>query len=279
MAERLTKKDLDKFPSNIWYSNFEGGDKGCEQVSFYSEIKGELEGRHQYYDLSKISENIVRALCYLYKRKMYHQKDFDKDRCSYLYYWLGDKIYSKVHDKKIFTIIIKMIYEVFYSTDFRNTCNPLFKDIDIDKDAFNTYKMLHDYSNDYGNIKTDTSHGYTTCDKDYKEFIEKYINIYNVVHSNCRIEKTNKYDCDYFNELFEGYNHDDLSSFHCLHHNAQTLPFEGQEVREPSRASLPVPRISRENLVSLIYPKTQGYGGQNLDIIPMQLMVQQDFKY
>ncbi|SCA82182.1 VIR protein [Plasmodium vivax] len=264
MAERLTKKDLDKFPSNIWYSNFEGGDKGCEQVSFYSEIKGELEGRHQYYDLSKISDNIVRALCYLYKRKMYHQKDFDKDRFSYLYYWLGDKIYSRVHDKKIFSIIIKMIYEVFYSTDFRNTCNPLFKDIDIDKDTFNTYKMLHDYSKDYGNIKTDTSHGYTTCDKNYKEFVEKYINTYNDVYSNCKTEKTKKYHCDYFDKLFEGYNHNDLSSFHCMKHNVQTLSDDEREEHGPSRPPLLLSETSSGTPVFLIYPKPQGYDGQNL---------------
>ncbi|KMZ83364.1 hypothetical protein PVBG_06209 [Plasmodium vivax Brazil I] len=175
------KKDLDKFPSNIWYSNFEDGDKGCEEDYFYSVIKDDLDrGYYKHYGLSKISHNIVRALCYIYKRKINHQNNFDKDRCSYLYYWLGDKIYSRVHDKKIFSVIIKMIYGEFYSTDFRNTCNPLYDD--IDKDTFNAYKLLHDYSNDYGNIEIDTSHGYTTCDKDYKEFIEKYINTYNDVY-------------------------------------------------------------------------------------------------
>ncbi|KMZ76848.1 hypothetical protein PVIIG_05674 [Plasmodium vivax India VII] len=159
-----------------------------------------------------------------------------------------------------------MIYGEFYSTDFRNTCNPLYKD--IDKDTFNTYKMLHDYSNDYGNIKIDTSYGYTTCNEDYKEFIEKYINTYNVVYSNCKIEKTNKYDCKYFNELFKKYNHSDLSSFHCMQHNVQTHPTHEQEELELSTSSLSVHRTSRENSVSIVYPKPQGKDGQILSHYP-----------
>ncbi|SCA59804.1 VIR protein [Plasmodium vivax] len=263
MPKRLTKNDLDKFPSNIWYSNFEGGEDGCENESFYSDIKDELEKAHyQYYDLSKISDKVVRALCYIYKRKINHQINFDKDRCSYLYFWLGDKIYSKVHDKTKFSIIIKMIYDEMYRTDFLNTCPCLYND--IDKDTFNTYKMLHDYSNDYGNIEIDTSHGYTTCDNDYKEFIEKYINTYNDVYSNCKTVKTKKYHCDYFDKLFKGYNHKDLSSFHCMQHNVQVFSDDQQRVVESSRPSLTLTLSSRVTPVSVIYPKAQGYGGQKL---------------
>ncbi|KMZ88776.1 hypothetical protein PVBG_06280 [Plasmodium vivax Brazil I] len=253
MEKKLTKGDLDQLTSNIWYSNFERGEECFEHVSFYSEIKDELENtRYWYYGLSKISQNIVRALCYIYNRKINHQNDFDKDRCSYLYYWLGDKIYSRVHDKTKFSSIIKMIYQEIYKTNFLNTCN--YRYIDIEEDIFNTYKILHDYSKDYGNIHLNTLSGNMTCDEDYKKAMYKYIDIYNHVYSKCNIERTNKYDCDYFNELFEGYNHDDLSSFHCMQHNVQAFSIDEQAVVEPSRKSLSVTRSSRGTLASVIHP-------------------------
>ncbi|KMZ94654.1 hypothetical protein PVMG_02543 [Plasmodium vivax Mauritania I] len=264
MEKKLTKGDLDQLTSNIWYSNFERGEECFEHVSFYSEIKDELENtRYWYYGLSKISQNIVRALCYIYNRKINHQNDFDKDRCSYLYYWLGDKIYSRVHDKTKFSSIIKMIYQEIYKTNFLNTCN--YRYIDIEEDIFNTYKILHDYSKDYGNIHLKTLSGNMTCDEDYKKAMYKYIDIYNHVYSKCNIERTNKYDCDYFNELFEGYNHDDLSSFHCMQHNVQAFSIDEQAVVEPSRKSLSVTRSSRGTLASVIHPNPKGDDGQNWD--------------
>ncbi|SCA59796.1 VIR protein [Plasmodium vivax] len=270
MEEHLTKNELDIFTSNIWYSNFELGENGCEEIPFYSEIKDELEGiRYRHYDLSKISDNIVRALCYIYKRKLNHQNNFDKDRCSYLYYWLGGKIYSRLHDKTKFSNIIKMIYEEIYKTNFLNTCKYLY--IDIDEDTFNTYKILHDYSKDYGNIYLKTLSGYMTCDEDYKKNIHKYINKYKDVHSNCRIEKTNKYDCDYFNELFKKYKHTDLNSFHCIQHNVQALSIDGQAVVEPSRESLSVTQTSRGTPASVIHPNLKGDDGQNWDHYPHEV--------
>ncbi|VUZ99755.1 PIR protein [Plasmodium vivax] len=222
MEKKLTKNDFDKFTSNVWYSNFDRGEGGCEEDPFISEIKDELEGpRYRYYDLSKISDNIVRALCYIYNRKINHQNDFDKDRCSYFYYWLGDKIYSRLHDKTKFSSIIKMIYDEIYTTDLLNTCPYLYKDIDVD--TFNTYKILHDYSKDYKNIHLKTLSGDITCDEEYKKAIYKYIDAYNDVYSNCKIELTKKYDCVYFDSLFGSKPHQDLSSYTCKNAQNQIL--------------------------------------------------------
>ncbi|CAI7717845.1 PIR protein [Plasmodium vivax] len=267
MAKPLTKKDIDNLTSKFWYSNFDRGENGCEGVPFYSAIKDELEGAHyQNYHLSRISNDIVRALCYIYKRKINHQENFDKDRCSYLYYWLGEKIYSIVHNETVFSKIIKMIYDELYKTNFLNTCPCLYKHFDLD--TFNTYKILHDYSKDYGNIYLKTLSGDITCDEDYKKNIYKYINIYKDVYSNCKIEQTNKYDCKYFNELFGMYNHTDLISFHCMKRNVGKFPADEQEKVESNGLSLFLSQTSRENPVSIIYPKTQGKEGQHLNHYP-----------
>ncbi|KMZ76557.1 hypothetical protein PVIIG_06081 [Plasmodium vivax India VII] len=94
-----------------------------------------------------------------------------------------------------------MIYDELYITEFLNACTPLYKD--IEEDIFNTYKLLHDYSKDYINIEMDTPHAYTTCDDDYKEFIDKYINIYKATYKDCIEEKKKNYDCKKIFSLFE----------------------------------------------------------------------------
>ncbi|SCA81892.1 Plasmodium vivax Vir protein, putative [Plasmodium vivax] len=106
-----------------------------------------------------------------------------------------------------------MIYDELYITEFLNACTPLYKD--IEEDIFNTYKILHDYSKDYINIEMDTPHAYTTCDDDYKEFIDKYINIYKATYKDCIEEKKKNYDCKKIFSLFENKSYSVLTSFTC----------------------------------------------------------------
>ncbi|KMZ88783.1 hypothetical protein PVBG_06219 [Plasmodium vivax Brazil I] len=194
------------------YSNFEDGQSGCEGIPFYSSIKGDIEV--SYPNLRNISDNILRALCFIYKKKRSRQNNFDQEYCSYLYYWLGDKIYPLVNDEVVFSRIINMIYGELYSNiaeDFI-ICNPL--NTHINRDIFFKNKMLFDYSKDYKNIDLDTLHGQTTCNKDYKDYMEKYISMYKGAYLDCKGEKKN-FDCKYFSTLFQENQYSKLSSFSC----------------------------------------------------------------
>ncbi|KMZ87877.1 hypothetical protein PVBG_05814 [Plasmodium vivax Brazil I] len=95
-----------------------------------------------------------------------------------------------------------MIYGELYSNiaeDFI-ICNPL--NTHINRDIFFKNKMLFDYSKDYKNIDLDTLHGQTTCNKDYKDYMEKYISMYKGAYLDCKGEKKN-FDCKYFSTLFQ----------------------------------------------------------------------------
>ncbi|SCA60546.1 Plasmodium vivax Vir protein, putative [Plasmodium vivax] len=231
MAKHLTKGDIDKLTSKFNYSYFERGEKGCESLDFYSNIKYDLEHRYQIYNLHTISDKILKALCFIYNKKRNHQKNFDDEYCSYLYYWLGDQIYPLVQDKGVFSRIITMIYDELYSNireNFiicRNDYSP------IDQDKFKKNKVLFDYSKDYKKIDLDTVHGYTTCDTGYKEYLQKYINMYNDAYSDCYLTKEKKFDCNTFWNLFNKDQHEKFISIRCTE---SKNPRPSLQVQEPT---------------------------------------------
>ncbi|GAB69908.1 hypothetical protein PCYB_006570, partial [Plasmodium cynomolgi strain B] len=114
-----------------------------------------------------------------------------------------DKIYSLVQDKSEFSRIIIMIYhELIYNNPGKyKVCDRVY--YIIDKDIFNKYKLLFDYSKDYEKIKHHTLDPNTTCDQKYKEVLENYIDTYIHAYSNCIGARTTKYDCNYFHNLFK----------------------------------------------------------------------------
>ncbi|VUZ99638.1 PIR protein [Plasmodium vivax] len=216
MAKHLTKENIKSYTSNFHYNYFERGDNGCEELDFYTNIKQELNVRYQFYNVPHISEKIVGALCYIYNRRKNLPAGFKEDLCWYLYYWLGDKIYPLVHDKNKFSYIIKMIYGELYRSiaDHFIVCNHVYSS--INRDSFKNNKVLFDYSKDYQNIQIDTPHAKTTCDNDYKEYLEKYINMYNEAYSDCYNGERKNFDCDYFSKLFKQEEFRTLSSFNCI---------------------------------------------------------------
>ncbi|VUZ99789.1 PIR protein [Plasmodium vivax] len=197
------------------YSYFEDGKPGCELLPFYTNIKEQLQN-YQNYDLPKFSEKILQALCFIYNEKKNRQNNFNEEYCSYLYYWLGHKIYPLVHDKTIFTNIIKMIYDELYAGITENFIVCRYVYTPIDEDIFNKNKVLFDYSKDYHNFELATPHGETTCDKDYKEYMNNYIRMYNEAYFDCNKGNKNNFDCNYFSKLFQEKQYNSLSSFSCI---------------------------------------------------------------
>ncbi|VVA00107.1 PIR protein [Plasmodium vivax] len=214
MENHLTKVNIDKLTSKIKYSSFEEGQEGCEKLDFYSNLGDAFEQSYKIYGLDRISDKILKALCFIYNRKRNHPADFKEELCWYLYYWLGEKIYPLVLDNKIFSNIINMIYnELYMSSENFIICN--LPDSKINQDIFNKNKVLFDYSKDYVNIDLDTLHGKTTCDYVYKEYIRKYIKMYKEAYSDCYVTKENNFDCKYFSTLFLENQYSKLSSFSC----------------------------------------------------------------
>ncbi|KMZ76606.1 hypothetical protein PVIIG_05788 [Plasmodium vivax India VII] len=205
-------KNLKTLTSYYKYSYFENGKSGCDNAHFHSEIKDEIELR--YHDLRRISDKLIKGLCFIYNKNMYNPSQIDNDICSYLYYWLGHNIFSNLSNKSLFPNIITMIYQELDRSGMHNVCKPIHTG--INEDTFKKYKLLFDYSQDHENINLSTSHAHTTCNQEYKKFLQNYISTYNDAHSHCtRTQRTN-YECEYFNKLFSNNQSGKLSSFNCI---------------------------------------------------------------
>ncbi|CAI7721757.1 PIR protein [Plasmodium vivax] len=71
MENHLTKDNIDNLTSKIWYNNFELGEEGCRNHDFYLNISDEFEQKYRNHDLYRISDKILRALCFIYNKKNY----------------------------------------------------------------------------------------------------------------------------------------------------------------------------------------------------------------
>ncbi|KMZ76776.1 hypothetical protein PVIIG_05888 [Plasmodium vivax India VII] len=232
MAKHLTKKNLNDFTSKVMYYNFEYEIGDCQNVPFHSDVVDDLNMNPK---LKHISQKLVKALCFIYNRKKYHQDNFNNELCSYLYYWIGDKLYANLSTTRDFSKNINMMYEELNKYNQYIICNPL--STSVDKKTFDRNNILYDFSKDYLNIKIDTAHGETTCDTDYKEYILKYISTYNDAYSNCKGNNQEEYDCDHFNRLFKEHKYQDLSSFSCRYrqNDGETLETQtANRVQEPA---------------------------------------------
>ncbi|KMZ94971.1 hypothetical protein PVMG_05640 [Plasmodium vivax Mauritania I] len=165
-----------------------------------------------YLSVRDISDKITKALCYVYMKKPYYTK-LESDLCSYMYYWIGDKIYANTGNNGEFTRIMRMLYDVLNLTDKNIICKHF--NYEIDRDTFYKNKLLFDYSQDHENIKIHTA-GYKTCSQDYKKHMENYISTYTDAYSYCYLKKGNKYDCETFFSLFPNDKYNELSAFRCV---------------------------------------------------------------
>ncbi|CAI7724061.1 PIR protein [Plasmodium vivax] len=234
MALHFRKEDLKKLTSNINYDKFEHTQGSCKNVNYYSEIKDEFD---MYPKINVISQKLKEALCFMYERKKYHHINIDDDLCSYFFYWIGHNILQRLMIRSSFSRIIKTIYQELNRTDMAIICNPLHEN--IDENTFRKYKLLFDYSNDHKHVNLNIVHAHTTCDEPYKEAIQKYIDAYIDVYEHCKGNILKKYDCGYFNKLFNNYKHEELKSFNCRIYNSQIHNREPQREHTPRHNSLP----------------------------------------
>ncbi|VVA00216.1 PIR protein, partial [Plasmodium vivax] len=244
MGTHRTKNDIKNLTSNILYSNFEENKSSCRNYTFYSNIIGD-ENSYPLY--KQIFPKLLNALCYVYTKKVY-LRNTDSDLCSYMYYWIGEKIYDISDSTPMFTRIMNMLYGEFNITDNGRICEPL--DTSIDKETFKKNKMLFDYSKNYQHINLNTLSGSTTCEEDYIKSINEYIDIYKDAYSNCNEGDKKSYDCTYFHNLFKKDEHTELTSFYCKKQNSPAFSTEahGLQAKEVKISTFPTTEQNPDTL-------------------------------
>ncbi|KMZ95173.1 hypothetical protein PVMG_05091 [Plasmodium vivax Mauritania I] len=182
--------------------------KFCDDYTFYDEATLELIKNP---GLHVVSEQILKAMCYMYTEKRH--KIFDSDMCKFFYYWLADILINNLNDNHFTSEVLINLYRILNKAGAGKICDPI--NSYIDKDNFENIKLIFDYSEDYESYKLDLAIPNRSCNENYKKYLQKYVKKYNVLYDYCKVEEhCDKYCTEFFNHFYDK-EHSYLSTWTC----------------------------------------------------------------
>ncbi|SBT54257.1 PIR Superfamily Protein [Plasmodium ovale wallikeri] len=75
---------------------------------------------------------------------------------------------------------------------------------------------MHDFSSDYESYKMDLAHPNVSCNANYKNYLDNYVEKYKSVYSNCKIEQKKDKHCEEFHKFLGDKNYGELSILSCV---------------------------------------------------------------
>ncbi|CAI7719368.1 PIR protein [Plasmodium vivax] len=210
MEKVLGQSELDILNTKINYDYFDKYTNYCAKYPNITEAKHKLNGG---FWINNISDTLLNALCYVYKR----QKDgtLDENSCNYLYYWLGSKVLTNLRLKNFFSEVMNTIYDILSEGERGKVCDPV--KYNIRYRNFQKFKDIFDFSEIYNNYRLHFIKVNPSCDKNYDDAIKSYQVLYNSLRNECTIENTNYHEeyCEVFREHFPNEKHSEISSWKC----------------------------------------------------------------
>ncbi|CAI7721652.1 PIR protein [Plasmodium vivax] len=234
MSTFLGKIKLNNLRTKHYYYNFDNEIGECDGDVFIETAKSELAMRNE---LLPVSEKILKALCFVYKRSM--RQNFDKDICKFFYFWLGNILLNKLEKRKrqFYTYIISNIFKSLNSAGNGKVCElPHFY---IHENDFDNVKRIFDYSEDYSSYKIQLTEHYPPCNSDYKSYLDAYVETYKKLSDECAATGYHTGYCKEFHYYFQGKDENLLSTWKCnLHENDPRDHDLGEEEKEADDETL-----------------------------------------
>ncbi|GAB69457.1 CYIR protein [Plasmodium cynomolgi strain B] len=171
----------------------------CDGFKFYSRAKDEL---YSYPELQKISDKILKAVCYVYNIKSDVVFPYDT-LCDFLYFWLGNTLINNLEEKQYFNEVIYDLFYWLYVYDNKDICDFPYTD--------------------YDDYKLDLAMTNRSCKKEYKNYLTTYVDNYKQLHKECKLlNEKHKYCTEFFNYYYDDEMHKNLISWSC--NLTETLP-------------------------------------------------------
>ncbi|KMZ89644.1 hypothetical protein PVMG_05929 [Plasmodium vivax Mauritania I] len=208
MPNYLGDKDIDILNSKYYYRKLDEGWDGCEIYAFYNKAKTVLEGNN---GLQDVSDQILKALCYVYKKSL--RNTLYSDMCNVLYFWLGNIFLENLVTKDLFHEVILNLFDALIDDKNQKICK-LPHSLMLKKD-FEDFKLIFDCSEDYKSYNTHLlSHG-MSCSYNYNTHLERNVNIYNKFYDECEVEQKEHEYCKAFKKYFPNNKKNLFSKFNC----------------------------------------------------------------
>ncbi|SCA81804.1 VIR protein [Plasmodium vivax] len=215
------------------YKIFDEEKGTCENFSFYSEAREKLIS---YNGLQSVSDKILRAVCHVYNKSK--SRDFDVDTCNFLYFWLGNMLFSNLKNTNFVSEVIIELYQRLNENNKQRVCD--IPHISMQENDFQKIKLIFDYSQDYVNYSLDLAKYNPPCNEEYKEYLTTYVDNYKQLYKECKSEHPQHRYCTEFIRYYDYKKHDDLLMWSC--ELTETLPeadpLEGEDENDEDQAQL-----------------------------------------
>ncbi|KMZ82403.1 hypothetical protein PVIIG_06109 [Plasmodium vivax India VII] len=227
MGEFLGKSKLDSLRTVINYNYFGRYPNNCAKYPNITSRKYLLGGKFWG---ENISDKLINALCYVYKKK--EDNALDENLCNYLYYCLGSKVLTNLRHTDFFYDVLHKIYYILSNGEHGKVCNPV--NYSIYEHNFHKFKLVYDLSEDYETYKLHFVNPNPSCDIDYDDAIKSYKFLHNKLLNECSMKKTyyNTEYCNVFNNYFTKDKNDQISSWTCHLPKTEEL---GQQLEKEHR--------------------------------------------
>ncbi|SBS90456.1 PIR Superfamily Protein [Plasmodium ovale curtisi] len=179
MANILTKKDIERLPSIKYYSKFDAFVNFCTE-----DIDSLKQKLLQYFGGDNVANKIVNALC---NTAFINSGNPEcTERCEYLFYWIGNKLFSNGINVNLFSQISDVLNSLLEKEGSRSKCKCNFSYPDLSKEKFKDIEVAYFYYKDYEEIQQRLSFYNESCEQDYKIYIDKCSEKYNNVYDTCK---------------------------------------------------------------------------------------------
>ncbi|ANQ08495.1 CYIR protein [Plasmodium coatneyi] len=166
-----------------FYNSFGRGSKYCSYGQHMGKAKGKLNACAEINDEV---EKIADILCYV--TTVNGEDSLRDDRCGFLYYWLGSKIWAKVNNNSSkFLDVMGKIYAALEQFGVKDNCTLLYKDTpNIDQQLFEKWKIIFDFSYDFNGIKAKLERSKNSCDEGYYKHLEGAKEAFVAINRGCK---------------------------------------------------------------------------------------------
>ncbi|KMZ76767.1 hypothetical protein PVIIG_05848 [Plasmodium vivax India VII] len=209
MSNFLGKTALSNLRTKYYYGSLEKGYDNCQNEPFYNEAKERLKDYNWLHD---VSEQILKGLCYVYRNRF--KDDFQSDICKFLYFWLGSILIDRMTHNTVFFDVINDLFKTLKTNNIEKICELPHYYINVNN--FKHIKFFFDYSEDYTSYKHQFTGYNHTCNREYKTYLDTYVNSYKNVRDECAKNPNLNSYCEEFNQYFKDKYDYDLSNWKCV---------------------------------------------------------------
>ncbi|CAA9986998.1 KIR protein [Plasmodium knowlesi strain H] len=203
MVEEAKDDPLKNLPSRVhFYSKFNSSTGECAE-GYNRNVKEKI--LHMESGAETYADSIREAECYVSRvgrSTASSSHSYYKDRCNFLYFWIGNMLSSKLTNGVLFPTIMQLIYTELDNWYGMHECKIL--STNADSNLFQEMKRIFDYYHDYGTIVGITNDGKPHCKTEYEDYVDALRTAYTNVETYCKVDTKNASDdyCKWFQEKF-----------------------------------------------------------------------------